>query len=126
MAGDSLDGCLAFGCSRLWNLYRPLLDPLRFAHGHSRAGKNARIQIQLYVAGRRVKVVSPHSRTAPPLTRRPAPGTGFVGFRARETFLQADTLLATLHMVIHCLERNLSRPGEPVPDDLPRARKYSR
>jgi len=40
----------------------------------SRWQLRAQIQIQLYVAGRRVKVVSPHSRTAPPLTRRPAPG----------------------------------------------------
>ena len=40
----------------------------------SRGQERAPIQIQLYVAGRRVKVVSPHSRTAPPLTRRPAPG----------------------------------------------------
>jgi hypothetical protein len=48
----------------------------------SRGQERAPIQIQLYVAGRRVKVVSPHSRTAPPLTRRPAPGLLRLGFGA--------------------------------------------
>ena len=49
----------------------------------SRADNDTRqSMIQLYVAGRRFKVVSPHSRTAPPLTRRPAPGLLRLGFGA--------------------------------------------
>src|SRR5450432_4236383 len=40
--------------------------------------------VPLYVAGRRVKVVSPHGRTAPPLTRRPASGVLLLGITRRE------------------------------------------
>jgi len=40
---------------------------------------HARIQFRFYVAGRRVNVVPPLPY-ASTLTRRPAPGSGFVGF----------------------------------------------
>jgi hypothetical protein len=53
-----------------------------YSRAQSRGQERAPIQISLYVAGRRVKVVSPHSRTAPPLTRRPAPGLLRLGFGA--------------------------------------------
>jgi hypothetical protein len=46
----------------------------------------AQIQIQFYVAGRRVNVLLASSGCAPHCTRRPAPGVLLLEFRARKDF----------------------------------------
>ena len=82
MAGDAADVRLVFAGSRLWNLHRPLLDSLSFAHGRSRAGKNARqsrFNCMSPVVASRSFLGMPSAST---LTRRPAPGVLRLGFGA--------------------------------------------
>jgi hypothetical protein len=101
VAGEPLGGVLDFVDARFWDVHRPLLDSLNFAHGRSRAGKNARESrfdfMSPVVASMYCSPCCPLRST---LTRRPAPGLLRLGFRAWEMFVEENVEAARQHDAI--------------------------